>query len=488
MAHAGEFGGIKPFTRSGQRVKNNLGIIAGNSAATLKFRDPHLELLDSYYENRAYDHLADWIQPVGMETHISLRKRKPLIEYNFAKIFASRITSKLIGNSVFPIFNIEDDPDTTDLIRLVISQSRLKSKLIEPCRRMLTSGSVLLRFSFVDGQYKIEHFLGKYCYPEFDGVGGLESVRIQFVFPDATDKDENGNPVLKWFRMDLLKDREIMYDTPKFNPQEREPVFVIVNEAVHNFGFVQAEWFRTSEEGIDGFSMIGDIIGFIDAFNYSLSQSDQAIAYNQDPQLLIKGMDEDEIDNLIRSAMKAWNLGKDGDASTLEAGLTGPAMAQENRDRLSQRAQDVARVVLLDPEKIVGSAQSAKAMEVLHGPMVDLINELRPQMGFHIKNFVEKMTVASLLINRQGGLKAITIPPGFVPKSFNIILNWPEIFEMTMDDLQKKVGVVTSATSANVIARETGLRFIAKDFGIEDIEEEVAKINAQPIFNPFGAF
>jgi len=486
---AGEqFGGLKPFTRSEQRVNGKLGIIPANVAAAKKVRDPYLDILDSYYENRAYEHLMDWVQPAGMESHVPLRKRKPLLQYNFAKVLSNRVTGKLVGRNVFPSFNIEDDPDTTDLIRLVIQQSRIKSKIIEPMRRMLNSGSVLVRFAIIDGQYKVEHFLGKYCYPEFDSVGGLQRVEIKYVFEDPNEVDETGKAVLKWFRMDLETDKEIVYDNPRFNPAEKEPIFKIVNEVVHDLGFVQAEWFRTTEESTDGAALIEDLMGFIDALNYSLSQSDQAISYNQDPQLLIKGMDEDEIDTLIRSAMKAWNLGKEGDASVLEAGLTGPAMAQENRDRLLQRAQDVARVVLLDPEKIVGSAQSAKAMEVLHGPMIDMINELRPQIEYHLKNLVEKMTVATLVVNRQGGLKAITIPPGFTPKSFNIVVTWPEIFPLTLEDLQKKVGVASSAATANIISRETALRFIAKDFGVEDIEEEVSKVNAQPIFNPFGAF
>ncbi len=488
MAHQSQFGAIKPFTRSEQRVQNNLGIIPVDGAVVRKFRDPHLDFLDSYYENRAYDHLADWIVPQDLAPHIPLRKRKPLLQYNFAKVLSSRVTAKLVGRNVFPSFSIEDDPDTTDLLRLVIQQARLKSKLIEPIRRMLNSGSVLVRFAFIDGRYKVEHFLGKYCFPQFDSLNNLEFVRIQFVFPDESELDDKGKAVLKWFRMDLLTDREILYDTPKFNPQESQPLFKVVNEVVHNLGFVQAEWFRTTEDGIDCTSIIEDLTGFIDAINYSLSQSDQSISYNQDPQLLIKGLDEEEIDALIRSALKAWNLGKDGEATVLEAGLTGPAMAQDNRDRLLQRAQDVARVVLLDPEKIVGSAQSAKAMETLHGPMVDLINELRPQIEFHIRNLLEKITVATLILNRQGGLRDLTIPPNFTPKSFNIITIWPEIFPLTLEDLQKKVGVVSTATTSNIISRETGLRFIAKDFGVEDIEEEVEKINAQPIFNPFGAF
>jgi hypothetical protein len=32
------------------------------------------------------------------------------------------------------------------------------------------------------------------------------------------------------------------------------------------------------------------------------------------------------------------------------------------------------------------------------------------------------------------------------------------------------------------------MKWLAKDFGIEDIEEEKAKIAAQPVINPFGGF
>jgi len=31
-------------------------------------------------------------------------------------------------------------------------------------------------------------------------------------------------------------------------------------------------------------------------------------------------------------------------------------------------------------------------------------------------------------------------------------------------------------------------KWLAKDFGVEDIEEEVRKVNDQPVINPFGGF
>ena len=181
------FGGLKPFTRSGQRVANNLGIInAGISTEVVqRVRNPELELFDAYFESRQYDGLADWDAATLDGTHIPVRKRKPLLIFNFAKILSSRVTAKLVGLKTFPKFVVEDDPETTELIRLIVQQSRLKAKIIEPLRRNLNSGSTFVRFSFVDGQYKLEHFNSKFCFPEFEPSGQLKSVRIQFVFPDA---------------------------------------------------------------------------------------------------------------------------------------------------------------------------------------------------------------------------------------------------------------------------------------------------------------
>jgi hypothetical protein len=167
--------------------------------------------------------------------------------------------------------------------------------------------------------------------------------------------------------------------------------------------------------------------------------------------------------------------------------MAGVQTAMDFRDKTKTLIQEVARVTLLDPEKIVGSAQSGKAMEVLHGPMVDYILELRPIVEEILMELVAKIMLSMMILHDRGEEVAFEMPEGFQP-SFNIKASWPEIFPMTIEDLQKKVALGVSASSANVIARETVTKWLAKDFNIEDVEAEIAKIAAQPVLNPFGGF
>jgi Phage portal protein, SPP1 Gp6-like len=490
MAETKRFMGLA--SRSELRAANNLGTIMSSTKSSVKkLRKPELELFDSYYESRQYDNLAPWDTTNEADgSYVPVRKRKPRLQYSYAKVLCSRLASKLVGTRTFPAFNVEVDPDTQEYLRLIIKTSGLKAKVAEPVRRALAAGSSLVRFSIVNGQWKLQHFLAKWCFPEFDTVGNLEFVKIQYVYDDEADRDQRNIPKKKWFRMDLGKFADVLYDTPEYQKDVEEPVFTPVATANHDLGFVQGEWIKTSEvpNSIDGYSVICDITDFIDELNYSLSQSSTAIQYNQDPQLTISNMDEDEMEKLIRSSMKAWNLGREGKAEFLEAGMAGVEAANEFRDKIRANVQDLTRVVILDPEKIVGSAQSAKAMEVLHGPMVELIEELRPQMEKHLTNLVLKMAMTNLIVDSRGGEAPIPIPPGYKPQSLDITVAWPEIFAPTMQDLQQKVSVATQAASANIISRETMTKWLAKEFGVENIEEEIAKIAAQPVINPFGGF
>lgn len=482
-------------SRMATRADNNLGIVrmTAGSTKTPLFRNPALEILDAYYERRQYAHLVPWHETQTCDKeYIPVRKRRPLINYAFAKVLSQRLTSKLLGNQTYPILKVEEDPDTQEYLRFITKAGKLKARLLEPTRRALCAGSVLVRFYVEEGSFVVEHYLSKYAYPILRANGEMASCMIKYAYQDASQMDPNGKPKWFWFRMDLGEFQDVKYQPAEFNPDEdpQEPEWKIESVVEHNMGFVQAEWMRTAEmkDSPDGYSLIEDILDFIDELNYSLSQSSQAVSYNQDPQLALKGMTEDDVGNLIRSSQKAWLLGKDGEASFLEAGMSGVEAALNLRDKMRVGLMDVARIVLLDPEKIVGSAQSAKAMEVMHGPMVELIQELRPMIGGSVKNLTLKMAVANLILASRGEPTPVEIPPGYSPKSLNIEENWPPIFPMTMEDLQKKVAVGSQAAGGNLISRESITRWIASDFGIEDPEMEIEKIAAQPVLNPFGAF
>lgn len=477
-------------SRTQQRVDNNLGIINKTGNITKVMRRKDLDILDAYYESRQYDGMPAWEDTADAHgDYVKVRARQPKLNFNFAKVLTSRVTSKLVGKRTFPEWTIEDDPITTEFFRFIRQSAMLRANIIEPVRRCLCSGSVFVRFAIVGGQWKMEHYLGKWCFPTMDSLGNLQEMRIQYVYDDMEDLDATGQPKRKWYKMEMGPLADILYDNPDYK-EDTEPEFTVVGRADHELGFVQGEWMITADEKdqLDGPSLVADALPFIDEINYVLSQSSEAVAYNQDPQLTLKNMDEDEIDALIRSSRKAWNLGREGEANLLEAGMNGVQSAIEFKDKIGVGIQDLTRIVMLDPEKAVSHAQSGRAMEVLHGPLVELVEELRPQFEKHLKNLQLKMGLAVLIQNERKAIVPIQIPEGFKPSSLELIAKWPEVFPMTLEDLQKKSNLGITLSNANIISRETVLEFIAKDFGIEDIEEEKAKIAAQPILNPFGSF
>lgn len=484
----------QPFTRSSQRVANNLGIVAGTSVkgTVRKVRRDDLKTLQDYYDSKQYDSLIGWEEAAAQSCagdHVPVRKRKPRLIMPLPKLVCSRIASKLVGEQNFPELSIEDSPEDTAFIKALVKSAKLQSRLQEPLRKTLALGSAFARFAFKDGAFTFEQYSSNYCYPEFDPAGQLLAVRIQYVYADPAELDEKGKPREKWFRMDLGRETDIMYDSPNYSSTS-EPQFQVVESVTHNLGFVQGTWFRTMEDlhSPDGFSLYADGRDFCDSINYSLSQSDVAVSYNQDPQLVIKGMDSEEMDTLMRSAAKAWNLGRDGEASLLESSLSGVEKAIELRDKVGLAFQHMTRVIMMDPEKMVAHAQSGEALKVLHGPMVDLVHELRPMIEASINELILKIAITTLVLNQRGEQTFMVIPPGYKPQSLDISATWPPVFALTMEDMQKKLSLGIQASNASVVSREFVLRWMAKDFGIDDIETELAKIAAQPVLNPFGAF
>lgn len=472
-------------------AQNNLGVIMGGQLnAEMKFRDTKLDVLDQYYEGTQYEGLPDWDESLNSEQHVAVRQRKPRIIYNLPKTLVDKVASKITGTAVFPQFITEEDPDTTQFFRVVQKACNFRRSLMEPIKRMLASGSVFVRYYLINGVPKMEYALAKYCYPVFDAIGQLDTLEIKYTFEDWQDLDpKTSSPKVKWYRMVLSKTADILYDNPEFLPNVK-PTFTVVQQNNHNLGWVQGEWLRTVEDKFDpdGWSLLEPILSFFDDMNYSLSQSSQAISYNQEPQLVVKGMDEEEMDTLVKSSSKAWFMGRDGEASYLETQLAGVEQAGESRDSNRQRMLDVCRVVMHDPEKLVGSAQSAKAMEVLHGPLIELIDELRTVLEPQIRDLLIKIALTILAMEAQGFDTAVEVPPGWQPETLDITVTWPAIFPPTVADIAAMATACNTLNMSQIISKETLTRWMCQVIPtVENVEEELEKIAAEPPPpSPFG--
>jgi hypothetical protein len=485
---AGRFSQIP--TRLQRHSANNLGVIMNDQVTGYKkVRLDSLDVLDKYYDKTQYDNLPDWDQSIDSNEYIAVRKRKPRINYNVAKVIVDKVGGKITGAATFPLFKIEDSPDDTEFFRMVQKLSGFRRNMVEPIRKTLLSGACYVRYELVEGDIVMEWAHSKHCYPTFDASEELTQIEVRYVYEDPNDKDARGKFKKKWYRRMSTKTAEILYDNPEYR-EGSIPTFKEVSRNDHNLGWVQGEWLRTSKKKFspDGESIVEPILDFIDDMNYSLSQTSQAVGYNQDPQLAIKNMSEDELGELIRSSQRAWNLGREGEANFIEADMKGVTTAGESRQEFRNLMLEVVRVVLHDPEKMVGSAQSAKALELLNAPLVELIDDLRTSLEESMKKLLLKMGLTILMVTEQGFKTALTFPQGYRPKSLDLSITWPPIYPLTIEDIQKKVMAAVQATTAKFLSRESATRWVAADFGIQDIDEEIAKIAAEPILNPFGTF
>ena len=487
MAIKDRFAQVFNNARTRDRVQNNLGIIHAPGTVR-RYRLDYLNQLDMYYDGTQYDGLIDWEEANCSSEYIPIRKRRPRIQFRLAYRMAEELASKLFGEKVAPTFQVEDDPETTYFLRLVVKSSRFRMKMRSMVKKAAVGGSCFVRFYFVNGRPILECYDTKWCYPELDAAGDLKQIMIRWTWKDTMDIDETGKPTEKWGQLLLTKNKDVLYDTPEVESGS-EPYFTEIGAVEHNLGFVQGEWFRTTEElgTPDGQSIIEPAIPFFTEMDYNASQSSQAIGYNQDPIPWVQGMDMDSVSELIRSSAQAWNLGRDGSVGMLESNMAAAQRASEFRDDILQGIQDVTRILLMDPEKIKGNAQSGRALEILHGPLMDIIYTLREAFEPNIVALLTKISTVAYMLGKAGqGI--VQVPPGWTPASLDSEAVWPDVFPETIEDLQKRVATASSATSANIISRESATRWLAESFNIEDIEAEMAKIDSQPILNPFGGF
>lgn len=473
-------------------AQNHLGVKMTDEMDGVKeFRSEFLDLLDSYYDNEQYDDLQDWEDALKSDLYVPVRDRKPRIIYNVAKVLVDKVAAKLVGESTFPKFIIDDNDDDNEFFRTVMKAVKFRARLMDPVRNTLKHGACFVRYYVVEGNVQIEYAKSKYCWPEFDAAGELEQIEIKYVFYDQNDRDRNGTPKKKWYRLILTKTADILFDTPEYKPGVR-PTFTEAARADHGLGWVQGVWMQTHNDKFDydGYSLYGDILGFIDDMNYSLSQTSQAVQYNQDPQLAINGMDEEEVAVLIRSSQKAWNLGKEGEAKYVETAMEGVKEAGEQREKFRNLMLDVVRVVLHDPEKMKGDAQSGEALKQLYAPLLELVDELRTSLEPAMTTLLIKISMTLLHFNAMGEETIIEVPDGYLPSSLEFTVQWPNIFPPTLADIQTMATAANLLQQAGVVSRESLTRWFAAQTNIIDnADEELKRIETQePLPSPFGSF
>jgi len=416
---------------------------------------------------------------------VPVRERKPKLIYPLPKIITDRLNNKITSRTTFPKFLLEEDEETQFFIEELHKATDFRVIMKDAIKNLMTFGSAFVRVKIVNGVMGLACYNPNQCWPKFDDNGELESIEIRHIF----EKKNKKNEIKKyWYRFTMDKQRDVLYDSPEYAPGEK-PTFRKVAEVAHGLGFVQGEWvkFTKNEKLFEGPSVFREIMDFGDDLSYTYTLIGGAVQYGAEPQVLLKGMEDDEIDTLVKRKEKAWALGREGDAQYLESSGAGASAAESFEQTVGRLIQDISRVIMHDPEKFSAHAQSGKAMEILNGPMVELVEEYRPYCEKFFTRLTIKMLVSVVILTKRGMVTDFNIPGGYKPKTFDIQTEWPPVFPLSVQDKQEIVNFWTSLTTNNIVSRQTALEKMvsAKVIDEIDIQQEVNLVNTQKEFGGF---
>lgn len=487
-----------------------------------RFRD--LDRREAYFRARQDDHKRyDWegyFRGYGDDAaikpgwYVPLGMRRPAARYDLAKVIVRRLTTLLFGSEHFPQIVAETDPDTEDFVRTLARESRLGQRMMEARELGGALGTACLSSGFVDGSPRLEVHNAKHCrvLRWRDRAEFKPSVVLKAY---AFEKEVWDPLASKWKREDFFYARywdeqqelvweEIPADVAKEPDwQDRIPPSAV---HIHGWGFCPFYWIqnRPATDEVDGESDYDGLHDIFDEINQLLSATGRGTKRNVDPTLVVhanadanRGAIKKGSDNAIFSP---------GGAKYLELSGESVRAARDLIEVLRGAALDAAGVVLADPEKLSGAAQSAAAMRIIYAPMLANADILREQYGeMGIRRILEDMLrMARVLMTRPaqrdpetGEMQkaAVVLPPRVLytqgaggeldrksvdrkPGTATTVgLNWPAYFPATTADVKLSVESAQAANGGKqVISRRSSVLYIAQHFGVEDVDQELVEI------------
>jgi len=450
-----------------------------------------LFILDKVVNNKIYEKLQYGFYTesteVGPNPYIPLNERRPSAPNNICKKVVDDSVSLLFSEGHFPKIHAED-ASTRDALRLIAKNYRLNEVMMEAALYG-SIGSVAIQTGIINGQLFYLPLKTIYLTPEFDNEKTRNLISVtekkQVCGHDLVDagypiKDDDLDEVF-WF-MRVWNTKEEIHYKPWKDKYVQNGKFKLVRDdersTQHNLGFVPIVWIKNLPGGdlIDGQSSFSGSVDIMIDRDYLTSQVGRSLRYSADPTLVIKAAGSlAGDDDIIKSADRALVIDEDGDAKLLEISGNAAAASDKHVRALRESAIETIHGNRANTDKL-SVAQSGKAMEMMNQDLVWLADKLRTTYGEGGLVTLLRMTLKML------SSENIKINGKFLTKvdvNSDITLVWPPWYSLTPDDLQKKAIGITTLVNGKLLSRETAIRELAAEFDIEDVTEEIAKIDAE---------
>ena len=477
-------------------------------------RVKRLSALMAVLNNRQYDHIpfafSEEREQEGRGSYIPLDKRRPSARTGLCRIVVEDAASLLFSEGHWPICDVPAATQTRpgaeptepaepaakppnrakDAIADIVKTCLLNHTMITAATRG-SVGSILLFVRTVNGRPFVKVMDTRYLTPEFDNdapntlvkvtekykikAKALRSLGYDIAKDEADDKEY-------WFQRTWDIAEELWYvPWPVKNIDGKEVVPQIDRAKTplpHYLGYVPMIWIKNlpglDDDDPDGACTFENAIDTVIEADYLISQAGRGLKYASDPKLAIMA-DIDEKKTTGGSA-EALIIGTDGDAKMLEINGTAATAVGEHTDTLRRMALEIMHGNRSDPDKL-SSAQSGRAMELLHLGLIWLADRMRITYGEG-----GLLTLYRMLCQMSCDLDTgLVIGHNTYRKldGSGLVLKWPSWFAPTFGDKTEMASALVSLITAQVLSKQTATQEIASTYNIEDIEAERLLIDAE---------
>lgn len=476
-------------------------------------------------------------RPSFWDATVPLRERQPALQTMFPRTVGRRLVSMVFGERTAPAIAVmptsfgvtltdAESQSVSALVQEILTAGHVVSRMRTVMEAGLKCGSACILVGIVEGKPRVTIEPAKHCYPTLDDCGRVTRLVVTYRVP--MDDTREG-----WYRREIGDGIDRVYAVQQCEDRKRPDWAAAKVESEHAIPFVPVVWVRNLAEaeeesrGVDGHALIDGLESEVFALDMNVSMLFRNALYNTDPQLVQTGVDSGTgtgapqgrtagagvfgdaaewargwLSRLgggqpaaKRGPGQVWKLPQGSDAKMLESSGAGAEIAKGSITEIRRVLTDALGVVLTDPQVLGRGDISAKALEIMLGPMLDTVGVLRVEYGGALVSVVDMVlrlcadptigrgvylaTLAEALpvltrlhMAREDGATSWVGAP--------LTLAWPDIVKPSWSDISAAIDAASKATGGRaVLSQRAALRLVAPAVGVDDLDAEAESLEQE---------
>jgi hypothetical protein len=441
-----------------------------------------------------------------------------------------RFTGLLFSSGRTPSVTVEGDQDAEEFLKAVWKKARFWRCMYSARTYGGSMGSALVTVQLRPDQAKKK---GRFSYrahspkcvqdvvwedPDLKIPAG---VLIQYIYDREIEvlSDEDGSPTGNFktesylYRRIIDEEMDVMFRPAKIEGGRLPELEIDEHQTYkHGLGRFPGVWIQNlpNDDDIDGIPDCDGAFQMFETIDRQISQSNKGLLQNQDPTLVIaRDKKLEQLGTpLKKGSENALYVGQGGSAQYLEISGSGVNAGMEFAKNQRSNALGKVQMVDVDPEKVSGAAQSAKAIEYIYAPTLEKSGRHREQYGEACETLAEitlelGRMFADPLKYKGNARPRYDLPPKIVEVDMDpdnpdpevgvtkvmsdhhpgeggtVVLTWGPYFPPTPMDKQTEIGYLATAYQAGGIDQETFVRKIAPLLEIKDVEGLLRKVREE---------